>query len=93
MVSSLDNWDGGLSSAAKKNATRITESAGASSLNKTATVQDPRIAVGIGHGWHDVATHLDGNHTVRCPLDGPCIVAQVTVYLVQRVNSESTHIA
>ena len=33
MVSSLDNWDGSLSSAAKKNASRI---AGASTTNNTA---------------------------------------------------------
>jgi hypothetical protein len=34
MVSSLDNWDGSLSSAARQDASRITESAGASTLHK-----------------------------------------------------------
>lgn len=96
MVSSLDNWDGSFSSAAKQNASRITdlvESAGASTLNKTATVPDERNTLGNGHGWHDMVTSLDVNHAVRCLLDGLCIVAQVAVYLVRRVKFESTPIA
>ena len=97
MVSSLDNWDGSLSSAARQNASRITdlvESAGASTVNMTTTVQDEKIeALETGHGRHDMATSLDVNYMVRCLIDGPCMVAQVAVYLVRRVEYESTPIA
>ena len=88
MVSSLDNWDGSLSSAAKQNASRITdlvENAGASTTN---TVPDES---NNGHGWHDRAS-VDVN-MVRCLFDRICVVAQVAVYLVRRVKFESTTIA
>ena len=97
MVSSLDNWDGSLSSAAKQNASRITdfvESAAASTLKKTTSVPDERSnTLWNRHGWHGMATSLDVNHTVRCLVDGLCIMAQVAVYLVRRVKFESTPIA
>jgi hypothetical protein len=85
MVSSLDNWDGSLSSAAKQNASRITdlvelESAGASTSSTTNTVPDEN-AVGSGNGWVD----MDVN-TVCYLFDHICIVAQVAVYLVRRVK-------
>ena len=82
MVSSLDNWDGSLSSATKQNASRITDLAEGSGAT---TVQDERInaAAGVGHGWHGMATIMDVNHAVRCCLlDGLCIVAQVAIHLL-----------
>ena len=93
MVSSLDNWDGSLSSAAKQNASRLIdllESSGANkSLASTNTaVPDERSNVfGNGLGWHDMVTGLDLNHTTVCCLfNGVCMVAQVAVYLVRRVK-------
>ena len=91
MGSSLDNWDGSLLSAAKQNASRITdlvENAGASTTN---TVPDE--SNDNGHGWHDRAS-VDVN-MVRssCLFDRICIMAQVAVYLVRRVKFESTLIA
>ena len=74
MVSSLDNWDGSLSSATRQNASRITDLAEGSGA--TSTVQDERInaAAGVGHGWHGMVTSMDINHAVRCLLDGLCIL-------------------
>jgi hypothetical protein len=91
MVSSLDNWDGSLSSNVKQNRSRITdlgESAGASA-NKT-TVPDERsnILGNNGHGSHDRVAGLDMNYLVCYLFDGICIVAQVTVYLERRVKFE-----
>ena len=81
MVSSLDNWDGSLSSPARQNASRITDLAEGSGT--TTTVQDERInAAGVGHGWHGMATSTDVNRTVRCLLDGFCIVAQIAVLIL-----------
>jgi hypothetical protein len=85
MVSSLDNWDGSLSSAARQDASRITDLAESAVASTTVTVPDERSnALGNGHGWHDVVAGLDMN-TVRCLFD-LCIVTQVAVYLVRRVN-------
>jgi hypothetical protein len=90
MVSSLENWDGSLSTS-KQNGSRITdleESAGASTtLHKTITVPDERSnTLGNGHGFHDTMTSLDVNHMVCCLFDGLCIAAQVAVYLERRVK-------
>lgn len=97
MVSSLDNWDGSLSSTSKQNSSRITdlaENARASNLNTTTTVPDERSnTLGNGQGWHELVTGLDLNYAVRCLFGGFCILAQVAVYLVRRVKLGSSPIA
>ena len=74
MVSSLENWDGSLSSAVKQNGSRMSDlekSAGASTSYNATTVQDGgRNTFGNGHGWHDTMASLDVNYMVRFLFDG-----------------------
>ena len=91
MVSSLENWDGSLSSTSKQNGSRITdleESAGA--LYNTTLPYEKINTLGSGHGFHDTMTSLDVNHMACCLFDGLCIAAraQVAVYLERRVKFE-----
>ena len=96
MVSSLDNWDGSLSNTVEEQPSRITNllnnnADGTSTLNKTT---DERInTLGIRQGWQDMVTSLDVNRTVCCLSDCLCILAQVAICLVRRVNFESIPIA
>jgi hypothetical protein len=87
MVSTLDNWDGSLSSAAKQDPSRtpdFAETAGASILTMTTTET-------LGNGWHDMATSQD---MVRCLLYMAFVfIAQIAVCSVRRVGFDSTPIA
>ena len=90
MVSSLENWDGSLSSTVKQNGSRLTdlaESAEAFISHKKTTVPDERSStLGNGHGVYERMTSLNMNHTVCCLFDGVRVMTQVAVYLERRVK-------